>query len=48
MTSQITKTKLGAFEAMVEDADAIVCDVVYPECGMCPILERCPKRKVKK
>lgn len=36
--------RLDAFEAMREDADAIVCDMVYPECGMCPILERCLKK----
>ena len=46
MTSEL-KEKLDAFEAMKEDVDAMVCDVVYPECGMCPILERCPKRKYK-
>lgn len=41
------KEKLDAFEAMKEDADAIVCDMVYPECGMCPILERCLKKRVE-
>lgn len=23
----------------------LCCEVVYPECGMCPDLEQCPKQK---
>jgi len=36
--------RLDAFEAMMEDYDALACEHYYPECWACAILERCRKK----